>query len=230
MVAKLSLHRGGHRSEAAPVRAASLIELVAPALCWSCRDPSPARGPLCPRCAAALPWLDGRDAPPPPGLDGCRAPLAFEGPARDLVHALKLRPAPRVARLMGAHLVHGAPPETWRPEGLVLVPAPASPWRTHARGIDHTTVLARELARRTGLPVGAALRRRGAPWSRQRGRTRRERLAGTALSVEASRPAPSCCLLVDDVMTTGATLAACAAALRSAGARRVCAVVYARVV
>lgn len=208
-----------------------LLALLAPPTCWSCGTPcGPAGAALCPACARDLPWLGARSAiqERPPALDRAWAPLAHAGAARDLVHALKFRDAPGAARLMAAHLVLRAPRGALAP-GAVLVPVPAHPVRRRRRGYDHAAVLARELGRRTGLPVAPVLTRAGGAADRQRGRSRTARLAGGGPVVRATRPAPDRCVLVDDVWTTGATLASCARALREAGARRVEAVAYARV-
>ena len=88
---------------------------------------------------------------------------------------------------------------------------------------------ARALARRTGLEMTACLRRTGAART-QVGRHRDERLAGTrgTVAVRPGAAVPERAILVDDVVTTGATVAACAAALRTAGALAVSAVAYAR--
>lgn len=213
------------------MRPRDLLALLVPPTCWSCRAPcGPAAAPLCPACVRELPWLSGavaaRDRPA--GVDRAWAPLAHTGPARDLVHALKFRDAPGAARLMGAHVVLQAPLGLLDP-GAVLVPVPAHPGRRRRRGYDHAAVLARELGRRTGLTVAPVLARTAAAGERQRGRSRAARLTGGGPDVRAVGPAPARCVLVDDVWTTGATLAACARALRGAGASHVAAVAYARV-
>lgn len=212
------------------MRARDLLDLLVPAACWSCRAPcGPAGAPLCPACARELPWLA-----PEAALERGRAvgsawaPLAHDGPARDLVHALKFRDAPGVARLMAAHVVLRLPRGLAVP-GAVLVPVPAHPGRRRRRGYDHADALAREIGRRTGLPVARVLRREGGAAAHQRGRSRAGRLAGGGPDVRAIGPAPACCVLVDDVRTTGATLEACARVLRAAGARRVDAIAYSRV-
>ncbi len=161
-------------------------------------------------------------------MDSAWAPLAYAGPARDLVHTLKFRRAPGVARGMARHITDGVPPYVFA-AGWTIVPVPAHPGRRRVRGFDHADVLACALAERTGLPVARMLRRRAAAQARQRGLGRHARLAGEGLSIEAKGPAGRRILLVDDVRTTGATGAACATALRAAGTTQVVAVSYAHV-
>jgi predicted amidophosphoribosyltransferase len=99
--------------------------------------------------------------------------------------------------------------------------------RRRARGFDQADRLVRALARRAGLPWARALRR-SASGARQLGASRAARLEPGRLGIAAAGRAPARAILVDDVHTTGATLSACAAALRSAGAEDVACVTYAR--
>ncbi len=206
----------------------SLLDLVVAPCCWACREPVRG-GVLCAPCERVLPWLDRPLTVPRGGpLAGAWAPLAFAGPARALVHALKFHGASGVAGAMAAHVVDGIPPAVFA-RGRVLVPVPAHPGRRRRRGFDHAELLARALARRSELPLLVALERDGGSAALQRGRRRAQRLAGGAVSVHATRAVGVPCLLVDDVRTTGATAAACAAALRAAGSPQVIAISYAHV-
>jgi predicted amidophosphoribosyltransferase len=110
--------------------------------------------------------------------------------------------------------------------GPVLVPVPATPARRRRRGYDQAALLAAAFARRRGLPTVACLARSGG--GPQVGRGREARLVGLSGAIEVrSRPPPEA-ILVDDVVTTGATLVACAWALKQAGCERVVAIAYAR--
>jgi ComF family protein len=165
------------------------------------------------------------------------APVAYEGPARELVRALKFRGAVALADAMAAQIAANAPPallgEAAQPNGArpVLVPVPLHPRRLRARGFNQARLLAEALARRTGLAIADCLERLGAEGT-QVGRGRHERRAGPAgrlrMRAGGAAAAPARAVLVDDVVTTGGTLAACAAALRSGGTREVAALVFAR--
>jgi ComF family protein len=199
-----------------------MAALLAPPLCWSCGAPAQRGRALCSACRRGLVFLPRQSVV----LSGVRvwAPLAYEGPARELVRALKFRGALLLAREMSALVVASAPPELLRGD---LVPVPLHPVRQRRRGFNQAAVLAGAIARATGLAVTGCLRRRG-PGPPQVGRSRGARLAGPTGSIETRARVPRAALVVDDVVTTGATIAACAAALRRAGATEVAAIAFAR--
>jgi ComF family protein len=215
-----------------------------PPLCWGCGGVARRREPICASCRRLLHRL----APEPVVLSGVRlwAPVAYTGPARDLVRALKFRGAALVADAMAAQIAANAPAgllaASTDPAGLLaasgiasagppaLVPVPLHPRRLRRRGYNQAGLVAAALARRTGLELVDCLARSG-PAATQVGRDRRARRAGPAGSVHAlSVSVPARAMLVDDVATTGATLAACAAALRDAGTLDVAAVTFARTI
>jgi ComF family protein len=220
---------------------AELVALLVPPCCAACRAPGGrAGGVLCGDCRRALPWLTrtaccprcalplpcgrrcpARDAP----FDAAWSAVAYEGSARDVLHALKFSAARPLADVMAAQIAAAVPRELLR--GATLVAVPAHPARRRRRGYDPAQLLARALARRTGLALHATLRR-SATGARQLGASREQRLAPDRLGFQARRAAPPDVVLVDDVHTTGATLAACAGALRGAGAQRVVAITWAR--
>ena len=200
--------------------------------CFLCRGA--ARGILCPACDADLPRLAGtlcpRCALPSPGAalcgrcladaphyDATVAALAYRFPADTLVHALKFRSQLALAPLMGDLLI-----EAIRERIDLVVPVPLSRERLRERGYNQAAEIARHVARerRARLELTVVARERNTraqadlPWSDRarnvRGAFRCERsLDGAAIAV------------VDDVMTTGATLDELAATLKRAGAARV---------
>jgi ComF family protein len=199
-----------------------IAALLAPPLCWSCGGHASGRRALCDACRRGLVFLPSE----PVLLSGVRvwAPLAYEGPARDLVRALKFRGALSLARELAAFAVASAP------EGLLsgtVVPVPLHLVRQRRRGFNQAAVLAAAMARIAGLATSDCLRRRG-PGPPQVGRSRGARLSGPAGSIEARARVPPTALIVDDVITTGATVAVCASALRRAGTTELAAIAVAR--
>jgi len=201
---------------------AHLVALLSPPRCLACSQPVGVGVAMCPDCRSELTWLAG--GPRALGA-GAWAPVAFDGPARALVHALKFGGRTAAAGLMAAQIAANAPP------GLLagtLVPVPAHPARSRARGFDQGRLVARRLGRRTGRPVRDLLARRPGGRGPQVGAGRRERLGRDLGIVARGRPGAGRLVLVDDVVTTGATIAACRSALLAAGAEEVAAVAYAR--
>jgi predicted amidophosphoribosyltransferase len=210
----------------------SLLDLVAPPVCLACGAP---RGdPLCASCRTELPWL--RDACPrcalPRPCSPCPARRAafsralaaveHDGPARELVLALKLRGSRAAADAMAAAIAARLPALGERP---VVVPVPPARARLRRRGFDPAEMIAGRVAERLGAELRRCLSRAGGD-GRQVGLARGARRRGP--SIRASGHAPVVAILVDDVHTTGATLDACAAALRTSGSRQVLAATYAR--
>jgi ComF family protein len=170
-------------------------------------------------------WLE--PAPERVGGVDLWAAAAYHGPARALVSRLKFGGATPLVDTMAAQIVARAP-DGWL-SAAMLVPVPLHPARLRRRGFNQAEQLATALAGRTGLGVSDCLVRAGRG-GRQTGRGRAERARAIEGAVLARHDAllPAHALLVDDVVTTGATLAACAGALRRADLRSIRAVAYAR--
>jgi predicted amidophosphoribosyltransferase len=204
--------------------ARNAVSLLAPPACGICGSRCGARSALCAGCKSELAGARPLLGPGPRGLDLVVSAGAHEGAVRSLATALKFGGRLALARRAAAAIRAAAPPEALRGG---LVPVPPDPIRFRLRGFDPAEEIAASLAHTTGLEIERCLNR--APGRRQVGRPRRERL-GSPPRVSAWRPPPRAAILVDDVWTTGATLAACAAALREAGAERVVAVTLAHAI
>jgi predicted amidophosphoribosyltransferase len=197
-----------------------LLALVAPPACGVCGGGCELRRRICERCDAQIRRLSPVWAAIP-GVDQAWSAAPYEGAARRLIGALKFGSRIALADAAAAFIATRAPVELL---GGAIVPVPAAPLRRRRRGFDPAEALAAALAGRCGLPLTPCLSRTES--ARQVGRRRAERLADPP-SVRATAPVPTLALLVDDVTTTGATLGACADALRAAGTVRVAAVTLA---
>jgi ComF family protein len=209
------------------------LDVALPGVCAGCNREGL---PLCDDCRPALdvrltavpgvPLGLPADLPEPLlQLEWC-AP--FTGVTRRALHELKYGGERRLARPLGEAIA-----ARWSAAGSggeILVPVPASPKRVRDRGYDQAVLLATEAGRRLGLPVVEAVRRaRDTEAQFDLGREARGRNVRDAFVVtEPSRINARWVILVDDVVTTGATLAGCAAQLLTAGALGVSGVTVAR--
>ncbi|MGZ5386925.1 MAG: ComF family protein [Solirubrobacterales bacterium] len=198
---------------------------VAPPRCAVCEGGCESAELVCAACAAAIAAEPTR-APGPPGVELAVAAGPYAGVVRELAHALKFgRRVALAAVAADAILAACRREEPEFAESGVLVPVPPARHRRAWRGFDPAEEIALALAARSGMALRRCLRRRAGP--RQVGRPREQRL-GDPPRIAARGRAPQWAVLVDDVHTTGATLSACAAALRAAGSVRVTALTFAR--
>jgi ComF family protein len=184
--------------------------------------------PLCARCGAPTAWPVARCAECAArqlAFRTARAAVAYQGPARPLVAAWKERALRGVGALAGALVAE----LVVRPDVDAIAFVPGEQERTLWRGVNTAEALATELAARWDLPRIAALARPGRG-VRQRGLARAARRANVRGAFRAGARVPRRVALVDDVYTTGATVASAATELRRAGARSVDVVTFARAV
>ncbi|HEY1593994.1 MAG TPA: ComF family protein [Thermoleophilaceae bacterium] len=206
---------------------ARLLSLVAPPLCVCCGAAAPLHQPLCRTCLGDLRWL-AFEQPHGAGVPVWAA-VSYEGPARALVRAVKFRGAVGLVDALAAQMAANAPPGLLA--GRTLVPVPLHPARRRRRGFNQAEELAKALSRRAGLVAAGCLERTaGGARATQVGMGRAERLGALdgSIRMRVGAAVPLRALLVDDVVTTGSTLAACAGVLAGAGVREVEAIVYAR--
>jgi ComF family protein len=193
------------------------LPAIIPPICPQCGRPQ-SSSIMCPSCVA------GRYA-----IDGIRSPLKFEGVAREAIHQFKYKNlrslAGPLASVMGEYLVK------YPLQVQLLVPVPLHAKRLKERGYNQSSLLAGELSKITGLPLANDLVVRIkylGPQAKTRNAEERRQNVKTAFACGTSTLRGGDILLIDDVSTSGATLDACAAALKSAGANSVWGLVAAR--
>ena len=198
-------------------------------LCAGCRESLPLlRPPLCERCGAPTAWpvsrcreCSGRRL----AFASARAAVEYDDRVRRLVAGWKERGLRRLAAEAAGVIAAAVEP----PGVSMLTYVPPDLERVLQRGHHPAQRLAIELGRRWELPVrGLVGRTRSVP--HQRGLSRAERRRNVAGAFRPAAESPASVALVDDVYTSGATVAAAASALRKGGARRVDVVTFARVV
>ena len=230
-----------------------VVDVALPQLCPTCREPVDGAG-LCPVCWSKLSFI----APPycerlgipfpfdggpgllsmeaiadPPAYHRARAAVRYDDVARKLVHALKYGDRLDLAPIMGRWMTNAGRELT--ADADLLVPVPLHWRRQWARRFNQSALLADVVGKASGLTVAHRALRRVKPTPQQVGLARTER----ALNVQGAFRARASAqreiegrrlILVDDVLTSGATLEACARALLRAGVAQVDVLVFARVV
>ena len=199
-------------------------------LCRCCHATLPWQGPACPRCAVPTPAGStcGSCLLAPGPLTSVQAVFDYAFPLDRLLPRLKFHHDFAVGRVLAQCMSERL---QRMPERAVIVPIPLHRARLRRRGYDQALELARPLARALQLPLDTHLLQRHratTAQSRLDAAARQRNLRG-AFSVTAGGVPPAHVVLVDDVMTTGATLEAAAHVLREAGVQRVDAWACARV-
>ncbi len=200
--------------------------------CWQSLDFLGPGG--CSRCGLPLQATDAENCAVclarPPRLDRIRAAVAYGDISRSIAMRLKYGRKVALARTMSRYM---HPLLGDLPEHSVFVPVPLHRWRLWGRGFNQSVIVARELSRRTGVPVSLdSLRRvkRTPPLKGLNLRQRRRTVAGAFRANPQAELRGRTVVLVDDVLTTGSTADACARVLKRAGASRVDLISWARVV
>jgi ComF family protein len=199
-------------------------------LCSACKQELPWLTHACQRCALPLTGdldLCAKCLAGPPALDACHALFSYDAPINRWIHALKFGQDLAVAHMLGQmladHVTSGC-----ADEALLLLPVPLHPNRLRQRGYNQALELARPLLRQ-GWPLSCGICRRRRHTAAQAGLPAHQRRGNLRSAFSADgRLDGQHILLIDDVMTTGATLNELARTMKMAGADRVEARVIAR--
>jgi ComF family protein len=229
------------------------LDIALPTLCVACREPVAGEGvcaacwaklsfiapPFCPRLGIPFVYDPGpgllsmQAIATPPAYQRARAAVRYDEVARTLVHALKYQDRTDLAPAMGRWMARAG--QDLLSEADALVPVPLHWRRGWSRRYNQSGALARVIQRQSGVPVKGDALQRVRPTQQQIGLSRSERETNVqgAFKVAADRRAEiqgRRIVLIDDVLTSGATTDACAQALLRAKAARVDVLVFARVV
>lgn len=204
--------------------------------CWS--DFAPVRGPVCPTCGRPFGSPEALSASPtheclscrtdPPRFDQALAAGLFEGPLREAIHVYKYRPVRSLGRplsdWMAAHVNMTVPLD-------MVMPVPLHRRRLRSRGFNQALLLAHGVSERFGVPLcydNLVRTRPTRPQVELSGRERAENVRGAFALLRPVEVADRKVLLIDDVLTTGATMNECAGVLKYAGAASVTVLTLAR--
>ena len=194
-----------------------VVAMLLPVRCAGCGAVGPSPCAVCIASMRRAPAL-----PAPEGVERCASLLLYVDAAREVVARVKYRNARASVPWLAVGMAGLVDPAAI--DVVTWVPTTAA--RRRRRGFDHGRLLAKAVARRLGLPCRSLLRRRPGP--PQTGRALAERRRGPRLEARGFRATRQRVLLVDDVLTSGATLTAAARALRNSGVASVSAVTAAR--
>jgi len=194
-----------------------IIRIVSPPLCQACGRPI-SDGEVCRACAKAR-----------PDFDRLRAWAVFAPPVDKVIHAFKYGNKQSLAQLLGRSMGRVLQGDTILATAECVVPVPLYKGRQRDRGYNQALLLCRVLSQETAKPVlDCLVRTRNTPTqTKLTDADRRDNVAGAFRLGNDVNVTDKSLLLIDDVMTTGATLNECATVLRQAGARSVYALVSA---
>jgi ComF family protein len=221
------------------------LDWLIPPSCLACRDPIAGASGLCASCWSRLqfieaPYCDRLGTPfpfdegegaisaaaiaDPPAWDRARGAVIFDDLSRDLVHALKYRDRHEAAQVMARLMARAG--RDLIAAGPLVVPVPLHRWRLWRRRYNQSGLLAQAIAEQSGLAFRPDLLRRIKPTRSQTGLDHKERVRNLRGAITVPPDATAAVqgrsvLIVDDVITTGATAGQCARALKAAGAQRV---------
>ena len=224
---------------------ARVVDLIMPPVCLGCHTHLGGLGALCPKCWSTItfirpPLCDRLGVPmpydtggvmisaaasaAPPAYDRARAVASYDGLMRDLVHDLKFNDRHDLRQLLGRWLLEAG--RDVLVDADMIVPVPLSRWRLFQRGFNQAALLAQDIAAATHISYSPLTLVRSRKTRPQVGLTRLERQKNVSGAFAVTEPRKNSVagrniVVIDDVITTGATVGACAKALKRAGAARV---------